>query len=417
MVFEQLKIKQEFADRLRELYISNPTEVQERAIPIIFSKRNLIVKAQTGTGKTLAFLLPILSQLEENSYIQAMILVPTRELADQITRVGKLLTAGTNLKVNSVFGGYRIEGQIERLNNNSNIIVGTPGRVLDHLRRGTINLKYLKQVVIDEADQMLAYGFIEDIYLIHSKIPERQQIMLFSATIQDHVQKLIKDIIPHSHFLEISPKQLVVPKIKQLAVYTTEDRKVDSLLFAIRTFDPFLAIVFTKSKQCAKTLYESLIRNKVLSVELLHGELSQSKRDRILKDFRNLKYQILISTDISARGIDVRGLTHIFNYDVPRDPEYYVHRIGRTGRMGEDGIAITLVEESEIRYIKKIEKYAKISIPTIYDRSDYERSRIDIEKMKECRVDEIKTSSKKRTGRDIKKAGYVKKAKHKGKDK
>ncbi len=390
MNFEQLKIKKEFVDKLKKMYIESPTPVQEKSIPIVSSGRNLIVKAQTGTGKTLAFLLPLLSELEENKNIQAMILVPTRELADQITKVGKQLTSGTNLKINSVFGGRRIDEQIEKLHQNSNIIVGTPGRILDHLRRGTINLKYLKRVIIDEADQMLAYGFIDDIYLIHSKIPANQQILLFSATIQDNVQKLINDIIPNAQYIEINPEEVVVSQIKQLVLHTTEERRMDSLLFALETYNPFMAIIFAKSKQRAKSLYEDLVQRGITSVELLHGELSQSKRERIIKDFRNLKFQILVSTDISARGIDVKGITHIFNYDVPRETEYYVHRIGRTGRMGEDGIAITLMDDSESRYLKKIEKYAKISIPAIFDRSDYERARIDIEKMKNCQVQETK---------------------------
>lgn len=401
MNFEELKIDKRYIEALERNYIFSPTEVQKNSIPVIFSKRNTIVKAQTGTGKTLAFLLPILSMIDEsNKNIQAMILTPTRELADQILKVGRELTKKTPISVASVFGGHRIHHQIDKMRSNAHIIVGTPGRILDHSRRGTINLKNLKQVVIDEADQMLVYGFLEDIYLIHSKIPKGQQMLLFSATMPDNIQKLISDIIPNSKYIELSSDELIVPKIKQISILTTESRKIDTLLYCMDVYNPFIAIVFARSKERVKQLYDDLIRKGVDSIEMLHGELSQSKRERIIKDFRNMKIQYLISTDIAARGLDVDGITHIFNFDVPRDVEYYVHRIGRTGRMGKDGYAITLLDEVEQRYLEKIEKYAKIKIPRIYDRNEYERSRIVQEELKNCEIKErrsVSTRSKNRS--------------------
>lgn len=382
MSFQDLKIEKNYIDTLKKNFIYEPTEVQQEAIPFVRMGRNVVVQAQTGTGKTLAFLLPILSTLDkELPHIQALILTPTRELADQITRVGKQLTQDTDLSVESVFGGHRIGGQIHKMRN-SQVVVGTPGRILEHLRKGTINFKYLRTVVIDEADQMLAYGFIEDIYLIHSKIPEKQQILLFSATMQEQVHKLIHDIMPNPKKIEINPQQIVVDKIKQLVIVTNEERKLDSLMYAMDIYKPFLAIIFTKSKLRAKSLYAQMIQQGITSVELVHGELSQSKREKILKDFRQMKIQYLISTDIAARGIDVSGITHIFNFDVPRDPEYYVHRIGRTGRMGEDGCAITLMEEKEKRYLDKVEKYIRLNLNKVYDRNSYERSRLLEEELK-----------------------------------
>ncbi len=387
MNFQDLKVDKKYIDILEENYIVKPTEVQQEAIPAIRSGRNVIVKAQTGTGKTLAFLLPILADVDEElAHIQAVILTPTRELADQITRVGKQLVKDSKISVESVFGGHRIGGQISRLGKNTQIVVGTPGRILEHLRNGTINFKYLKTVVIDEADQMLAYGFIDDIYLIHSKLPEKQQILLFSATMQNNVHKLIHDIMPNPKKIEINPKQVVVDKIKQIIIVSSEERKLDSLLYAIDVYKPFMSIIFTKSKQRAKMLYGQLVENGITSIELLHGELSQSKREKILKDFRKMKVEFLIATDIAARGIDVSGITHIFNFDVPRDAEYYVHRIGRTGRMGDDGAAITLMDEKEQRYLEKIEKYIHLKLNRVYDRNLYERSRLNEEELKNFEV-------------------------------
>lgn len=391
MKFSELKIKENFIDALDKNFIFEPTKVQAESIPAVFSGRNTIVQAQTGTGKTLSFLLPILSRIKEDSRnIEAVILTPTRELADQITKVGKMLTKGSKLSVESIFGGHRIQGQIEKISKNTNIIVGTPGRILDHLRRGTINFKYLNTVVIDEADQMLAYGFIDDIYLINSKIPKNQQMLLFSATMQNNVQQLIKDIMPNSKMIKIDNENLVVEKIKQIAILSTEERKMATLLFLMELFNPFMCIIYAKSKIRAKEVYDKLIQNGIMSVEILHGELSQSRRERILKDFRNMKTQILVSTDISARGIDVSGITHIFNYDVPRNPEYYVHRIGRTGRMGEDGFAITIMEDKEKKYFDKIEKYTKQQIKKVSDITDYDRSKIDLERLKKLEVKEKK---------------------------
>lgn len=395
MNFKDLNIDSKIISILEKNYIKEPTEVQSRSIPLISSGKNVIVQSQTGTGKTLAFLLPIISKINQNiSNIQALILTPTRELADQITKVGKMITKDSKINVDSVFGGHRINNQIEKIKSNTHIIVGTPGRILDHLRRGTINFRFLDKVVIDEADQMLAYGFIDDIYLLNDKTPSDKQMLLFSATMQNNVQKLVKDIIPNSIFVKIQSDNIVVDKIKQIAISTTEDRKLNTLKFLIDVYNPFMSIIFTKSKDRAKKLYEDLIKKGLGSIEIFHGELSQSKREKVLKDFKNLKIQFLISTDISARGIDVSGITHIFNFDVPRDPEYYVHRIGRTGRMGKDGSAITLFDVNEEKYINKIEKYVGFKIKRTSDRSDYERSKIDIDLLKDCEIKEIKNTKK-----------------------
>lgn len=391
MKFSEFKINQKYVEILAKNYITEPTKIQEESIPQILAGRDFIGKAQTGTGKTLAFLLPIFQMIDAtNKHTQALVIVPTRELADQITQVGKMLGEADGIGVVSVFGGHNIEAQITRLRNNVQIVVGTPGRILDHLRRGTINFKYLKHMVIDEADQMLAYGFMEDLELLSSKIPERIQILMFSATMPDNIKQLARRIMKAPITVEINPEIVVLDQIKQLVIKTTEDRRIDSLLMAMDIYSPFMAMIFTKSKQRAKELYENLLEKGITDVEVLHGDLSQNKREQILKKFRSLKLPYLIATDIAARGMDIEGVSHVFNYDTPRDTEYYVHRVGRTGRINNEGIAVTLVDEKDERYLEKIEKTIKLTIPKVYDRSDYERSKLDIEAVKNLKLEELK---------------------------
>jgi len=390
MKFNDFKVDNKYVEVLEKNYIITPTKIQEKAIPAILSRRDVIGKAQTGTGKTLAFLLPVFNMLDyDNNNTQALVIVPTRELADQITDVCKILAEPFDIGVVSVFGGHNIESQISKLKNKVQIVVGTPGRILDHLRRGTINFKFLKQMVIDEADQMLAYGFMEDLELLAAKIPKNLQIMMFSATMPENIQHLARRIMMNPLTIEIDPEIVVLDQIKQLVIKTTEDRRLDSLLMALEIYNPFMAMIFTKSKQRAKELYASLLEKGITDVEVLHGELSQNKREQILKKFRSLKLPYLIATDIAARGMDIEGVTHVFNYDTPRDAEYYVHRVGRTGRVNQDGVAVTLVDENDEKYLTKIEKTIKISIPKVYDRSDYERTKLNFEDIKEMKVEEI----------------------------
>lgn len=395
MKFKEFKIDEKYLEILAKNYITEPTKIQEESIPHILAKRDLIGKAQTGTGKTLAFLLPIFEMIDaSNKHTQALVIVPTRELADQITQVGKMLGEANGIGVVSVFGGHNIESQISRLKNNVQIVVGTPGRILDHLRRGTINFKYLKHMVIDEADQMLAYGFMEDLELLSSKIPEHIQIMMFSATMPDNIKQLARRIMKSPITIEINPEIVVLDQIKQLVIKTTEERRIDSLIMAMDIYNPFMAMIFTKSKQRAKELYEKLLQKGITDVEVLHGDLSQNKREQILKKFRSLKLPYLITTDIAARGMDIEGVSHVFNYDTPRDTEYYIHRVGRTGRINNEGIAVTFVDENDEKYLLKIEKIIKLNIPKVYDRSDYERSKLDLEAIKNLKLEELKEKKK-----------------------
>lgn len=384
--FESLGINEIYIDKMKNEYITEPTKIQEEAIPFIMKGRDIIGKAQTGTGKTLAFALPILQLIDEDiTTTQALILTPTRELALQITQVFEYLTADSNIGIVPVYGGHDVDKQINRLKTKSQVVVGTPGRILDHLRKGTINFKHLKRIVIDEADQMMAFGFMEDIDILMSKTPQNLQKMIFSATIPDRIRKLGRRIMKNPINIEIDPETVVVKEIRQVIIRTTEDRRFDSLKMAIEEFRPFMSIIFCKSRERANEVYNLMIK-KGLDAEILHGEFSQTKRETIMKRFKDLKFPYLVTTDISARGMDIEGVTHVFNYDIPREIEYYIHRIGRTGRAGETGIAISLVSDKEVTQMEKIQKNVGITIQSVYDRSDYERERIDKEKLLEGKI-------------------------------
>lgn len=391
MKFENLKIDAAYVEALAKEYIIEPTPVQVEVIPAMLKGRDVIAKAQTGTGKTLSFVLPILNDIDkENNHTQALILAPTRELSEQITDVITKLGAIYDIGVVPVYGGHNLEGQMSKLRNNVKVVVGTPGRILDHLRRGTINFKFLKTIVIDEADQMLAMGFLEDIELLSSKIPEKLQVAMLSATMPDQIVKLGKQITKNPVVVEIDPNIVVIEKIRQIAVHTTEDRKLSTLNMALELYNPFMTMIFVGSKQKANELHNKLIEQGRTDIDVLHGDLSQNKREAITKKFRNLELPILITTDIAARGMDFEGVTHVINYDLPKNLEYYIHRVGRTGRKGNEGVAISLVEQRDEKYLDKIKKMIKVTIPEVYDRGDYEREKIDMDAMKKAEIVEKK---------------------------
>ncbi|MGL5438990.1 MAG: DEAD/DEAH box helicase [Filifactoraceae bacterium] len=391
MKFDKFKIDSEYVKLLEKQFITEATPVQEAVIPPMLKGRDIIAKAQTGTGKTLSFVLPILNNIDkENNHTQALILAPTRELSEQITEVIAKLGEIFDIGVVPVYGGHNVEGQISKLRNNVKVVVGTPGRILDHLRRGTINFKYLRTLVIDEADQMLDMGFLEDIELLSGKIPKNLQVAMLSATMPDQIIKLGKQITKNPVLVEINKDIVVIEKIKQIAVHTTEERKFDSLNFVLDIYKPFMTIIFAGSKKGADELHNKMIEMGRSDMDVLHGDLSQNKREAITKKFRNLELPILITTDIAARGMDFEGVSHVINYDLPKNLEYYVHRVGRTGRKGNDGVAVSLVSDKDEKYLDKIKKMIKISIPEIYDRGDYEREKINLEAMREVEIVEKK---------------------------
>lgn len=381
--FLQLGIRKEINHTLKSLGIVEPTPIQERTIPAVLEGKDVISKAQTGTGKTLAFVLPILEKIDvHESEVQALILTPTRELALQISKeIKKMMENVEGVNVLAVYGGQDVEHQLKKLKGAQHIVVATPGRLLDHIRRGTIDLSTIRMLVLDEADQMLLMGFLPEVDdIINETFPSRQT-MLFSATMPNEIRSLTKKYMIEPEFIEVKAKKVTVEEIKQVVIETTDRRKQATLFHLIEEHRPFLAIIFCRTKIRAKKLHEALIANGYESDEL-HGDLTQSKREKAMKRFREAKTQFLVATDVAARGLDVEGVTHVFNYDIPHDVESYVHRIGRTGRAGGDGVAFTLVAPKDMEFLRMIEKGIQqkfelqvikgVSIP---DREDYQREK------------------------------------------
>lgn len=341
--FKELGISEARTALLRRMGIVRPTPIQERAMPLIMAGHDLIGQAQTGTGKTLAFVLPMLERLDPSlPHVQGLIVSPTRELAIQITSEVKKLIEGTEYRVLAVYGGQDVEAQLHKLQRTMHIIVCTPGRLLDHLRRETIELSKVKMLVLDEADQMLHMGFLGEVEEILRALPYRKQSLLFSATMPANVRGLAARFMNRPEEVTVKGPQVTVKDIRQWAVETTDRAKQAALRKLIDEQRPFLAMIFCRTKRRASTLNEALQQLGYNSDEL-HGDLSQTKREQVMTRFRQAKLQLLVATDVAARGLDVEGVTHVYNYDIPHDVESYIHRIGRTGRAGASGLAITFV--------------------------------------------------------------------------
>ncbi|MED4907361.1 DEAD/DEAH box helicase [Brevibacillus centrosporus] len=355
--FTAVGIRKELLETLKENGITEPTPIQEKTIPVALTGRDVISQAQTGTGKTLAFVLPILEQADpEAMHIQSLILTPTRELALQITAEVQKLTAKLDeIHVLAVYGGQDVERQMRKLAGKKQIVIATPGRLLDHMRRGTIDLSTVSTLVLDEADQMLHMGFLPEVEEIIGKTPWDRQTMLFSATMPDQVRSLANRFMRQPEDIRVQGKRITLDDIKQIVVETTDRAKQSTLRSLIDEHRPFLAVIFCRTKRRASTLNAALQGFDYMSDEL-HGDLSQAKREAVMKRFRESRIQFLVATDVAARGLDVEGVTHVFNYDIPEDVDSYIHRIGRTGRAGERGIAFTLVTPKDRPYLEMIEK-------------------------------------------------------------
>ena len=360
--FKQLGINSEVEKGLKKNGITSPTPIQTQAIPPALAGRDLIAQAQTGTGKTLAFLLPILEKIDPNKKaIQALIVTPTRELAIQITSEAKKLSQIKQINTLSVYGGQDVERQIRKLSNGVHLIIGTPGRIIDHLRRGTINFGKLDMLVLDEGDQMLHMGFLADVETIIRQTPKRRQTMLFSATMRQDLKQLAGQYLRDPKMIEVESKNVTLDTVEQIVIETTDRAKQDALFEQLDKYNPFLAIIFCRTKRRVKDLNDAL-QLKGYNSDETHGDLSQAKRERVMKNFREAKLQYLVSTDIAARGIDVEGITHIFNYDIPEDPDSYIHRIGRTARAGQSGVAVTFVTPKNVEELHAIERKIKMDI-------------------------------------------------------
>lgn len=354
--FQALGIRHELTEQLLRYGIAEPTPVQMQVIPATLAGRDVLAQAQTGTGKTLAFLLPIFEMLAEgHSGTQALILAPTRELAIQISDEMKKLSAATGVSVLAVYGGQDVERQIRQLRHTPAVIVATPGRLLDHLRRQTVDIHAIRMLVLDEADQMLHMGFLPEVQAIIEQTPDERQTLLFSATLSDAVRRLAAAYTRAAVDIRIQGKSITLEGIEQTVYETTDRGKLPTLLQLLKELNPYLAVVFCRTKIRAKKLAANLQEQGVL-VDELHGDLTQAKREQVMKRFREAKLQVLVATDVAARGLDVEGVTHIFNYDIPGDAESYIHRIGRTGRAGQQGAAITLLTTRDHEAMQAIER-------------------------------------------------------------
>ena len=361
--FLKLGIQKETGELLQRAGLVTPTPVQRQAIPLLLAGKDVIAQAQTGTGKTLAFILPVLAAVDvKKHWVQTLIIAPTRELAMQITGEIKKFITNPDMHVLNVCGGQDIEIQMKKLQKQVHIVVGTPGRLLEHVRKETIRLSGVSMLVIDEADQLFKLGFWEDVEQLVVNTSSKRQMMLFSATIPDPVRALAKLYMKNPQYLHVRTERVTLDEIRQVAVYTKDDEmKLSMLHKMLKEYQPYLAIVFCISKQRVSALNSELIKLGYASDEL-HGELSQAKRQQVIRRFRQAKSQVLVATDIASRGLDIEGVTHVFNYDIPHDVESYIHRIGRTGRAGETGLAVTFVASRDQGYLRAIEKGIKSNI-------------------------------------------------------
>ncbi|MGG4143228.1 DEAD/DEAH box helicase [Paenibacillus algorifonticola] len=360
--FTAMGVMPELASRLHENGITEPTPVQKKSIPVLLAGQDVIAQAQTGTGKTLAFALPILQRIQvHKEQVQALILTPTRELAIQITAELTKLAPTVGATVLAAYGGQDVVAQIRKLNNAPHIVVATPGRLLDHIRRETINLGKLKMLVLDEADQMLHMGFLPEVENIIAHMPRARQTMLFSATMPEAIKRLAANYMNTPVDIRIQSTHVTLDNIKQFVIETTDRGRERAVMQLIEQHNPYLAVIFCRTKVRAKKLNAAL-QDKGIPSDELHGDLTQAKREQVMKRFRDAKLQILVATDVAARGLDVEGVTHVYNYDVPQDSEIYIHRIGRTGRAGQRGTAVTLSSPHDRGAVAHIERSIDASL-------------------------------------------------------
>lgn len=363
MNFKELGISEDIINTLKKTGITEPTAIQKESISFIKKGRDVIAEAQTGTGKTLGFLLPIFENISvDSTTIQALIVTPTRELAIQITEEAMKLKEAKAINILAAYGGKDIGSQMKKLKGTIHLIIATPGRLLDHLARKTINLTNLKTLVLDEADQILLMGFKNDIENIIKETSKKRQTLCFSATMNPEVKKLAYRYMKDPLVVTVKKEKVTLDNIKQYVVETTDREKQDSLCSVLDEDRPFMAIIFCRTKRRVDDLEVALYRRGYDCVKL-HSDIIQSKRERIMKAFRNGDIQYLIATDVAARGLDISGVSHIYNYDIPESAESYIHRIGRTGRAGEYGYTCMFVDPKNKRELDEIEKAIKFKIP------------------------------------------------------
>ncbi|QEX28243.1 degradosome RNA helicase CshA [Staphylococcus lugdunensis] len=354
--FKDLGISEKTVQTLENMGFKEPTPIQKDSIPYALEGRDILGQAQTGTGKTGAFGIPLIEKVVNKSGVQSLILAPTRELAMQVAEQLREFSRGQNVQVVTVFGGMPIDRQIKALKKGPQIVVGTPGRVIDHLNRRTLKTNGIHTLILDEADEMMNMGFIDDMRFIMDKIPaEQRQTMLFSATMPKAIQALVQQFMKTPQIVKTMNNEMSNPQIDEYYTIVKELEKFDTFTNFLDVHQPELAIVFGRTKRRVDELTSALL-SKGYKAEGLHGDITQAKRLEVLKKFKNDQIDILVATDVAARGLDISGVSHVYNFDIPQDTESYTHRIGRTGRAGKEGIAVTFVNPIEMDYIRQIEE-------------------------------------------------------------
>ncbi|MBU1753067.1 DEAD/DEAH box helicase [bacterium] len=360
--FNSFGLSNEMLQTISNMGFEEPTPIQEKAIPVIMQGKDMIGQAQTGTGKTAAFGIPVVEKIDRGMFpVQAIILTPTRELAIQVAeemnKIGKL----NRVSAFPVYGGSSIERQIRMLQRGVHIVVGTPGRVIDHIERGTLKLNDVKIVILDEADEMLDMGFKDDITTILSNTPKERQTLLFSATMPEAIIRISKQYMVSPEKVTITTNILTAPKIDQIFYEVSESEKVDALARLIDAEDSDLFLVFCHTKREVDDVAANL-KNRGYDAETIHGDFNQSQREAVMKRFKSNMIDVLVATDVAARGLDISNISHVVNYSIPQNPDAYIHRIGRTGRAGKSGVAITFVTPREDRQLRLLQSVAKTKI-------------------------------------------------------
>ena len=397
MTFNEFNFKDKLQEAIDEAGFKEPSPIQRDAIPVVLSGKDIVGQAHTGTGKTAAFGLPLINMMKCNKDVEAVVIVPTRELAMQVS--DELFRFGKNLKINTatVYGGQSYSRQLKHIDN-AGIIVATPGRFLDLLKGGKINIKP-SFVVLDEADEMLDMGFLDDIKEIFEYMPKNRQTLLFSATMPPAIKKLAENILIEPEFITITKSEITNSKITQTFYVVDEHERDDALIRLYDYKNPDKSIIFCRTKKEVDRLATFLV-SQGFSAKGLHGDMEQRQREEAINAFKKGKLEVLIATDVAARGLDVNDVTHVFNYHLPFDSESYVHRIGRTGRAGKDGMAVSIVTPHEFRMIQKIQKTtggkleAKV-VPNVASvkekKTDSLRSKVNEQKVYDSGIDLVES--------------------------
>ena len=390
--FNEFKLSAELLAEIDKAGFVEASPIQEQTIPLALEGKDVIGQAQTGTGKTAAFGLPTLEKIRtEEATIQALVIAPTRELAvqsqEELFRFGR----SKGVKVRSVYGGSSIEKQIKALKSGAHIVVGTPGRLLDLIKRKALKVQDVETLILDEADEMLNMGFLEDIEAIISRVPESRQTLLFSATMPEAIKRIGVQFMKDPEHVKIAAKELTTELVDQYYIRVKEQEKFDTMTRLMDVEQPELSIVFGRTKRRVDELTRGL-KIRGFRAEGIHGDLDQNKRLRVLRDFKNGNLDVLVATDVAARGLDISGVSHVYNYDIPQDPESYVHRIGRTGRAGQTGQSITFVAPNEMGYLQIIENLTKKRMkglkPATAEDAFYAKKQVALKKIERDFADE-----------------------------